>query len=442
MTSLWIVIPSIALTAVSAVCAVYWFTAFLRIGTNLRELPTARRGLDLPPPDTGWERICVIVPAHNERGAIPTLVRSLRAQDHPDFRVVLALDRCDDDTAAVAREAIAGDSRFQILEIDHCPNEWAGKVHAVHKAVSESASAADSRLLLFIDADTELDPACLRAAAALLHARNLDLLSLLSTLTCDRWFERVAQTSAVLELLRQYPLTSANRRDRARPFANGQFMLFRRDAYERLGGHAAVRSELLEDIALARKVAWGGGATGLLIADGMIHCRMYESWPEFRRGWKRIFTEAANRRANRLLELAVRQCLFSVLLPVASVATIAMGGAMLATGEPVLGSGVLAAGLAGTLAWTLSIARACAAQRVGADAAIAYPLGSLLVAGILRAASRDLRQGRATQWGGRSYQRADRTDRGQGAHADRLHQPERPPAQTPVGSAATPPGAP
>lgn len=423
MTPLWIAIPVIVLAIAAGACALYWSAAFFRIGANLRALPTARDGAALPQPPSGWERICVIIPAHNERRAIPDLVRSLRAQDHPDFRVVLALDRCTDGTADAARDAIGHDPRFEILEIEECPEGWAGKVHAVHRAFEDSQGAREAPLLLFIDADTQLDPACLRAAAALLADRSLHLLSLLSTLSCDRWFERVAQTSAALELLRQYPLASANRAERSRPFANGQFMLFRREAYEAIGGHVSVRAELLEDIALARKIAWSGAATGVLVADGMVRCRMYESWPEFRRGWKRIFTEAANRRANRLLELAARQLVFSVALPIASVVSIGAGAAVLAAGDPPLALGALAPGLLGTAAWVSAIVRACAAQRLGPSGALAYPLGSALVAGILRDASRDLRAGRATQWGGRSYHRADRAGRREGDYVATPHDP-------------------
>jgi glycosyltransferase involved in cell wall biosynthesis len=66
-------------------------------------------------------RVCVVIPAHNESRVISALVRSLRAETYPDMRAVLALDRCTDDTAALARAQIADDRRFEIVEIDACP---------------------------------------------------------------------------------------------------------------------------------------------------------------------------------------------------------------------------------------------------------------------------------------------------------------------------------
>ena len=91
---------------------------------------------------------------------------------------------------------------------------------------------------------------------------------------------------------------AVNRRDSRRHFANGQFMLFRRDVYDAIGGHEAVKGELLEDIALARVVGMRRHdyAGGCLMADGMLFCRMYRSWEAFRRGWRRIYTEAAKRK--------------------------------------------------------------------------------------------------------------------------------------------------
>ena len=147
------------------------------------------------------------------------------------------------------------------------------------------------------------------------------LLSLLSELTAGKWFERVAQPSAAFELLRQYPLLRTNRRDKQqRPFANGQFMLFDAATYRAIGGHEAVKDELLEDIALARLVKERGHRGGLLNSGGIVRCRMYEDWGEFRRGWKRIYVEAANRRSARLREGGWRKRGLGSVMPLSSVA--------------------------------------------------------------------------------------------------------------------------
>ena len=292
----WLVALLAALACVGPVAVILiWGLIGHRVQRTQRIIPTLRFGQTLAAADPPAGRVCVVVPAYNEARVIAGLVASLRAETYGQARYVLALDRCTDDTAALARVAIGRDERFEIVEIDACPSDWAGKVHAVHAGVTRSRGAADADFLLFADADTLFSPGCIASALALMRERKLDLLSLLSTLTHDTWFERVVQTAAALELMRHFPLTRVNGVDgRRRAFANGQFMLFRRAVYDAIGGHEAVKDALLEDLALARRVDDGARRLGVFFADGLFHCRMYADWPQFRRGWKRIYTEAAS----------------------------------------------------------------------------------------------------------------------------------------------------
>ncbi|MCA9298674.1 MAG: glycosyltransferase, partial [Phycisphaerales bacterium] len=260
---------------------VYWSVTLYHIIRTVRHLPTARSGIAMADRTPVEGNVVVVVPAHNEADVIEGLVESLREQDHPDLRVVLALDRCTDRTAEVAHRAVGHDRRFAIIEIEHCPEDWAGKVHAIWEGLQRSGWFEDSDYLLFADADTIFDPACVRATLAIMRERELDMLSLLSTLTNDRWYELVAQTAAGWELLQQYPLERANRDSGRRAFANGQFMAFRREAYLAVGGHPSVRDALLEDLALARLVEDEKLRTGVLLADGMLRCRMYRSYRDF-----------------------------------------------------------------------------------------------------------------------------------------------------------------
>ena len=307
-----------------------WGVIWIRLEQTMRTVPTLRLGETLAAADPPTGRVCVVVPAYNESRVIAGLVRSLRNETYPDARFVLALDRCTDDTAALARAEIAGDDRFEIVEIDSCPDGWVGKVHALHAGVTRSRATADAEFLLFADADTLFSPGCIAAALALLRERRLDLLSLLSTLTHDTWFERVVQTTAALELMRRFPLTLANAERDRRAFANGQFLLFRRDAYEAIGGHAAVKDVVFEDVNLARLVDAAKRRLGVFMADGLLHCRMYADWAQFRRGWKRIFTEAAKRKARRLTLWSWQIRLLGTLFPLCTLVALAFGAALIA----------------------------------------------------------------------------------------------------------------
>jgi len=400
----------IVLGAFALASAIYWGIALGRIAITRRQIPTADAGVRLARESPPSDLVHVFVPAHNEAAHIGVLIESLRAQGHDRFHVTLALDRCTDGTAERARGAIGDDKRFSIVEINDCPEGWAGKVHAVWHAMRETRFEPKPDYLLFIDADTRLSPDCLGATLALSHARDLDLLSLLSTLTTDRWFERIVQPSAGMELVYQFPLLRCNGRGAPRPFANGQFMLFRQEAYETIGGHEGVRDELLEDLALARQVSESDMVAGVFMAGSVLECRMYESWSEFTRGWKRIYTESARRRHARLLRRGWRKRLTGTLMPVGSLAALLLGGATVSAGGWTAAAAAwsIGGGTLGLLAYALVAGVVLTGLRVPLVYLTTFPAGAWLVGGILTSAARDLRTGTPTQWGGKVYSRESR----------------------------------
>ena len=355
------------------------------------------------PNSTRRRSVCVIVPCHNEAGNIATLIGSLKEQDYDRLRVVLALDRCTDDTLGVARSAIGDDPRFEIVEITACPDEWAGKVHAAHSGYTESEHARTSEVLLFTDADTWLDPACVRACVALLNDRGLAFLSLLSTLNAQSCFERIVQPMTAFELARQFPLLRVNSDGPARrSFANGQFMMFTQDAYRTIGGHERVKEAILEDIMFARLVMQLGFGGGLLMANNMLKCRMYDNWEEYVRGWKRIYTESANREVKRLRRYAARTPLLCVVLPLSCVLLVLLG--IVVGDESSRWVGVVIGGI-GLGAWVVGMGSVYYMSRAPLRDLPGAIVGALLTGRIFRAAADDLIAGTPTEWGGKSYVR-------------------------------------
>ena len=392
---------------------VYWGVVAMHIGRMMRRVPTCRDGLrlaraaELLGPEA--PRVCVVVPAHNESGVVGRLGASLVGQTYPAARlgVVFCLDRCTDATAAEVRGAMRGVERTEIIEITECPPDWAGKVNAVRTGVRESALAREAEILLFTDADTEFDPECVRAAVALLLERGLGMLSLMSTLTTETWFERIVQPAAGMELLRQYPLVRANARppEHRRAFANGQFMLFTRAAYDTVGGHEAVRSAVLEDIELARLAERRGVPGGLMFADGMLRCRMYGSYAEFVRGWKRIYIESANRRVKRLRAIGVRARVLGTVLP--ALALGAVGAGVWLHPDPL----AVATGATGVFGMVVMLLTLVWSYRIGHTPVWCvpmYPIGAWAAGGILLGAARDLRRGVPVKWAGKEYVREAR----------------------------------
>lgn len=396
---------------------VYWSAVGWHLARNMRRVPTVRDGLEMEGAErlkSGGPRVCVVIPAHNEAAVVGGLVESLVAQDYAHMRVVFALDRCTDDTAGVIRRAAKGDARIEIVEISECAEGWAGKVHAIWSGVQRSEGARAAEVLVFADADTQFHPSCVRATVALMRTRGLAMLSVLSTLTATRWFELVVQPAASFELLRQYPIERANMpAAERRAFANGQFIMFTREAYERLGGHAACKDAVLEDIELARMTQRAGLAAGLFLADGMLSCRMYGNWAEFERGWKRIYIEGANRKVSRLKSVAVRTLLLGFVLPVLAAGALFVGGAIAAgmwegvRGDPL----AIATAIVGLVSLSVTLIVLLAMYTIGRthpSAAPLYPIGAVLTARILWSAARDLEKGVPTTWAGRTYVREAR----------------------------------
>lgn len=395
--------------AASTVCLVYWTAVGIQILRTRRLIPTARAGLRLPADSAA--RVCVIVPAHNEGACIGDLARSLIAQDQPNLSCVFVLDRCTDDTRSVIERTWANADRpggppsLEIIEIDSCPPDWSGKSHALWRAVNQSRAAQAGDLLLFVDADTWLDHGLVRATVALLRQRRSRMLSLLSTLTHDRWFEVVVQPAASMELMRQYPIIRANAgsTDRRRAFANGQFILIERSAYMELGGHESIRGEVLEDVMLARRCQAAGMPVSLLLSDGLLRCRMYDSFEAFTRGWRRIYSESANRKPTRLRSQAARVRLLGTVLPLLSLAAFAAGIARLDGPHPHLASLAIWFGGLGSVAYGVAVLLIYHTGRSPLWTAPGFIVGCWITGGILRHSAADLEAGRPINWAGREY---------------------------------------
>jgi cellulose synthase/poly-beta-1,6-N-acetylglucosamine synthase-like glycosyltransferase len=378
---------------------VFWTALLVRTSLMLVARPTVREGLRLSGPEGAFPALSIIVPVHNEEGLIDGCAGLLRAQAYDDLEIVFVLDRCSDGTAAILARHAAADRRVVLVENESCPEDWAGKVHAAH----QGAQRARGAWLLFTDADTRFDPELCRAAMNLARARGLVLLSLLSTLTFRHRFERIAQVAASLALLIMYPVHRTNRSRPPRPFANGQFMLFRRDWYERIGGHAAVKDALLEDLAAAQLVRRHGGPAQVYFADGMLMCSMYETLAEFEAGWRRIFIEACDRDPKRLRKWGRRTLAYGVLLPAAQVGGLAAAAAVARSGDPALSIGLAAVVLAGWAAAAAVLLRIYRLSRAPRWSIPLYPLGCLIVGRLLLRGAGDLEQGRPLVWGRRQY---------------------------------------
>jgi chlorobactene glucosyltransferase len=246
--------------------------------------PTPPGGAAAPVPDMPF--VSVIVPARNERLNIERCLRSLTASRYPAFEVVVIDDRSEDETAALASEAPPSNARdVRVIRGAELPEGWLGKPWACH----QGADAARGELLLFTDADTTHAPDLLGRAVAGLREERADLLTVLGRQLMETFWERLVQPHIFLMMLFRFPdfeRTAKNHRWRD-AIANGQFLLFTREAYAAIGGHAAVRDEVVEDLALAQHVKRAGLALRIRGAEDLLATRMYRSLSELVGGWSK-----------------------------------------------------------------------------------------------------------------------------------------------------------
>ena len=264
--------------------------------------------------------VSAIIPAKDEQEALPACLDSVRSQRWPDLEILVVDDRSGDATPEIARAAAEADPRVRVVTIEDLPPGWTGKTHALHVASAE----ARGDWLWFLDADTRHNPDCLSIVMEYARSHDAALASLLPEMRCESFWEKVVTPLAGIVLMRSYPTFVANDVRKPLAFANGQFLLIERSAYDAAGGHLAVRDRFVEDIALARRVKARGRSSRTAIAPGISSTRMYTSLGTLVRGWSRILYDAHDRRAAPLVWKIVEPLIFSQPGDVAIVAAIAM----------------------------------------------------------------------------------------------------------------------
>jgi len=230
---------------------------------SLRERRPAPRGM-----------ISVLIPARNEERNIGRLLDLLARQDYPDYEVIVLDDQSDDQTPLVVRERMETQPQIALLGGRPLPPGWVGKTHAC----DQLASAARGDFLLFMDADTQPSPQALSAGLSDLEHTRADLLTVIPRQKIESFWERVLLPVLHFSTFSFLPMPLVPiTRNPSLAMANGQYMLFRRDAYDAVGGHAAVRTALVEDVWLARRIKASGRKLVIRYGGETVSCRMYGS---------------------------------------------------------------------------------------------------------------------------------------------------------------------
>ncbi len=335
--------------------------------------------------------VSILLPARNEERTLDSVLQSLTRQEYQRIEILVLDDGSEDSTGLIAERWAETDPRIQLVRGRPLPPGWVGKSHAC----SQLAERARGEYLLFVDADTVHSTQSVSAAMAELKRTGAGLLTVIPRQTMETFWE-----NTLLPLLHfstfcflPMPLVSWSKHPRL-AMANGQFMLFRRDAYERIGGHAAVRSAMVEDVWLSRLVKANG--YGLAIRDGgnVVSARMYRSLKEIWNGFsKNLFAGFSYSLLLIAAVITFNVCTSIIPFFLFAAAFVPGGGTDWVNGQVMLQVGLIL------------MIRVALAVRFKLDLwpVLLHPLAMLMFVGIALNSVRWVLFGGGAQWKGRQY---------------------------------------
>lgn len=261
-------------------------------------------------------RISAIIPARNEEASIETAILSIAAQ--PEIgEIIVVNDHSTDRTADRVRALTAQVPQLRLLEAGPLPYSWVGKNYALDLGAAQAAGG----WLLFTDADTQHLPASATLALADTRAAGAALVSYSPEQETPTWWERSLIPFVYTRLAQHFSFAEVNDPHSTAAAANGQYLLIRRDAYDSVGGHRAVSGEVLEDVALARRVKQAGHTIHFAAGHRIARVRMYRSFGAMWQGWtKNLYPLVGGSAGSALRELlSVLPWIPFILLALASV---------------------------------------------------------------------------------------------------------------------------
>lgn len=260
--------------------------------------------------------VSILIPARNEEKNIGICIRSLLTQIGEQDEIIVINDRSTDKTEEILKSLGAeligsGPSRAQLryINLKETDETWTGKNYALHQAIPY----ASGDWLLFTDADTEHYAGSLVSTLTYAQKNGIDYLTLWPQCITKTFWEHVIQTCSFSFIGLWFPTQQVNNPKSERYFANGQYALFNRRHYQKIGGHAAVRGEFLEDFAMMKKTKEIGGHGMVGIGAHLYGTHMYDGLAQIWCGWRRIYLHGFQKNPWVLCSKAVDLLVFSVL---------------------------------------------------------------------------------------------------------------------------------
>jgi chlorobactene glucosyltransferase len=226
--------------------------------------------------------VSVILPVRNQARTVTDCVRSLVGLEYPNKEIIVVEGGSTDGTDDLVRKF---DQQITLVEEEPLPQGWVGKNWACHLGYKKSRGD----LLLFTDGDSVHATDSLTRSVNYLQAERADLVTLAPGTILKSFWEKLLQPPIFLLIMILVGGKLVNDDNRQNAIGNGQYMLIRRGAYEKVGGHYAVRDKIVEDYTLARLMKKAGMRLRFVTAQDALGVRMYASLAEIWRGWRKNF---------------------------------------------------------------------------------------------------------------------------------------------------------
>lgn len=233
--------------------------------------------------------VSVLIPARNEAENIHRCLSSLSKQDYPNLEIIVLDDNSTDRTSEVVQKFAVKDSRISLVNGAPLKKGWLGKCFACHQL----AKQAKGDYFVFTDADTLHFGSTISKAFAALINNKLDALSIYPNQITVTFHERMTVPFINFAILSFMPLVLVKKAKSAF-FSTGigQFFLFKREVYEKFGGHESVKGEILEDVHISKQVKKFGYKIMVFDGSNNIFCRMYHNFDEVIKGFSKFIFAA------------------------------------------------------------------------------------------------------------------------------------------------------
>jgi chlorobactene glucosyltransferase len=237
---------------------------------NILTAPQLRRA----PLSKSTPLVSILVPARNEERNIAACLESFKAQVYANLEILVLDDGSTDNTAAMVNSFVEQDPRIRLIIGDPLPAGWLGK----NWACDQLSRRARGEILLFIDADCRCAPSAVSHTVGWMQHLQAGMMSVFPQQLTLTLAEKLVVPVIYIFVYSLLPVWLVYRR-RSPIFAaaNGQWLAFTRDAYQRLGGHRAVRHQIVEDVELSRLAKRLGERLLIVCGTREVFCRMYDS---------------------------------------------------------------------------------------------------------------------------------------------------------------------